>query len=185
MSKTPRRTYQTALGIQTGDIVTTSYNTGPYEVWSIHGPHLWEKHSHYIIYPWPIVHLTLVYAKGYHLFGKPGLSYVNEIHQEGNRWLTTVGDEVIVTPPPNGYPNLQIDMLRSYPPPPKPYPFQDGVDYEAGHRRVWHCHRCGLDFNWQPTSRHGPPNCPQCNRVAYTRVILAVAGENTYVKILG
>jgi len=30
-----RRIYQTALGIQTGDIVSTSYGTGPYEVWHI------------------------------------------------------------------------------------------------------------------------------------------------------
>jgi len=180
------RIYKKVLGIRVGDIVTTSYNTGPYEVWSIHGPHLWEKHSYYIIYPWPVISLALAYTESHHLFGKKGFSYINDIHREGDcRWLTTTGDEVIVTPPPNGYPDLPVDMFRSFPPPAEPYPFQDGVDYSAGHRRVWHCHRCGLDFNWQPTSRHGPPNCPRCNRIAYTRVILAVEGENTYVKTLG
>lgn len=185
----PKQIYQQALGIRTGDIITTSYGSGPYQVWSIHGPHLWDKGIHWIIYPWPVISLKLIFTKDHHLFGKcigeGKFSYINEIHRQEDRWFTTIGDEIFVKPPRLGYPDLPVDMFRSYPPDPEPYPFQDGVDYRAGHRRVWHCCHCGLDFNWQPDGGYGLPRCPQCNHIVTTRIVVAAVGENTYVKTLG
>lgn len=165
MKKT--RIYKKALGIRVGDIVTTSYNTGPYEVWSIWGPKCWHKGGlDYTIWPWPVISLLCVYAQGHYFFGRHGFSHLNEIHQEGDRWLGPHGSEIFVAPPSDGYPNLPIDMFLSYPPAPEPYLFQDGVDYTEW---AWHCRGCGLDFN-EIRDSYSPPLCPVCQYIASTRV---------------
>jgi hypothetical protein len=55
------RIYQSALGIQTGDIVTTNRHGGPYEVWSISGPYITSLFpGTLVIYPVPVISLGLV-----------------------------------------------------------------------------------------------------------------------------
>ena len=169
-----RRIYQTALGIQTGDIVSTSYGTGPYEVWSIRGPQYVERRGVgvWIIRTWPVVSLGLV---------KPGeqpawhtscpFFIINTVRQEGDRWFTDAGDEVFVTPSRVRFP-LPVDMFRSFPPLPEPYLFQPGVDYQAGDGLVWRCERCGTDFNAPGESKWGPAWCPRCNRPAGTQLVI-------------
>lgn len=167
------RIYKEALGIRVGDIVTTSYGTGPYVVWSIWGPKLWHAgHPAWTIWPWPVISLMCVYAEGHHSFGRLGFSYLNEIHQEADRWITAGGNEVFVAPPVGGYPDLPTDMFLSFPPAPEPYPFQDRVDYAAW---AWHC-RCGLDFN-EVRDGHSPPLCPDCQCVP-TRIVMAAAEKD-------
>lgn len=184
-----QRVYKEALGIKVGDIVTTSYRTGPYEVWSIFGPRFYDRQLNIIIYPWPVISLCLVATAEHHLFvKKPHLDRhffgVNEIHLEGDRYLTTMGDEIFVRPPRLGYPDLPIDMFKSHAAVPEPYPFREGVDYHAGTRQTWHCVYCGLDFNTKERIR-GAPFCVGCGKIASTRIVMAIAGESTYRRMLG
>ena len=167
------RVYKEALGIQVGDIITTSYDTGPYEVWHIWGPKYWHKGLDWIIWPWPVISLLCVYAPGHHFFGRRGFSYLNEIHQENDRWFMPYG-EIFIASPVGGYPDLPMDMFLNYAPSAEPYPFQDGVDYIAW---AWHCRGCGLDFN-EVRDDHSPPLCPNCQYIASTRLIMVEAGRH-------
>ena len=188
---TTNRVHKEALGIRVGDVITTSYGTGPFEVWSIYGPRCWDEGLNWIIWTWPVISLKLITTEGNPRHGKCTVnsehyfSYINELRRENSRWFNTMGDEIFARPPRSGYPNLPVDIFLSYPPASAPYLFQDGVDYHAGYRRVWRCCRCGLDFNWEPTSRNGPPHCPRCNYIASTRLVMALRGESTYRAAIG
>lgn len=179
--KDASRIYQEAFGICTGDIVTTSYGTGPYEVWSIFGPRLWQGGLWRAIYPAPVISLGLLSmahtgaVRSCHMYG------INDVLREGDRWFTLAGDEVFVRAPAKRPPS-QVDMFKSYPPDPKPYPFQEGVDYTAGQRRVWHCPHCGRDCNAEPPGPYAPPPCPHCGWPASTRVIVLQRGTPALVQ---
>jgi hypothetical protein len=156
------RIFQSVFGIQTGDLVTTSYATGPYEVWGITVPRytqLWV--GRFVIRDYPVISLTLI-APGVPPRGDNGLYWINDVRQEGERYLTDANDEVFVR---RGSPiALPIDFLRSYPATPGPYPFDPTVDFGARPRRIWRCTECRRDFNAVVESRHGPAYCPGCQK---------------------
>lgn len=141
-----RPPYKEALGIATGDIVSTSCGAGPYEVWSIWGPRYWIKNiSSVVIWPWPIISLALFWVgypptrKGHHF------SYLNNIHREGDCWFDDMGKEIFVGKPdkPN-YIQAGLFVVQCLP---EPYQFQPEVDYFAGDHYIFHCPGCGKDFN--------------------------------------
>jgi hypothetical protein len=83
MSKPP---FKTALGISTGDIVSTSYNTGPYEVWDI--------------YPLDrgLISLELIAPGAPRPGRRESHFWLNNIRREGDRWFNAHDDEIFVTP---------------------------------------------------------------------------------------
>lgn len=142
---TTRPAFKRALGIATGDIVRTSYGTGPYEVWDIWGPHRFIANPTEItIWAHPVIFLSMVALTetGEPIVprGNDGFYGINEIRQEGDRWFNFSG-EVFVTP---GSSSVQASLFDQGPDAPK-YPLQEGVNYQ--HDRVWHCPQCGRDFD--------------------------------------
>ncbi len=171
------------LDICVGALVSTSYGSGPYVVRSISGPVLFRKGLDIIVYPMPVVCLALSYAVGHHLHDvrdRAGKAYINDIYRDGERWFNLAGDEIFVKP---GDEWVQLGLFEGRAA--APYGFQLGVDYDAGQRRVWHCERCGLDFNWDGRGCRHPPNCPACDWVASTRIIMVCKGVSAYVQGYG
>jgi hypothetical protein len=150
------RIFKTALGIQTGDLVKTSYGTGPFEVWDISEPYnrIDRLDNTLAVFAYPMVSLVLVYPGD---IGHAG--YINNVRQVADGWATPDGDRIFVERPAAAS-ALQLGLFQSHLPVPAPYQTRVGVDYEAGQRKVWHCNFCGLDFNAAPTARHYPPDCP-------------------------
>lgn len=81
------RPQQTALGISTGDIVRTSYGTGPYEVRTIIGPEFSAEGV-------PLIHLILTVPGS----SDRGRYYINDVRRSGDGWLCGRADELYVTP---------------------------------------------------------------------------------------
>ena len=174
---------ESALGIWVGNLVSTSYGTGPYVVRSIGGPVLFRKGLDIIVYPMPVVCLSLSYAKGHRLWDardRAGKAYINDIYRDGERWFGLAGDEIFVA---SGNECVQLGLFNNRVA--MPYVFQSGVDYEAGHQCVWHCERCGLDFNWDGRGCRYPPNCTACDWIASTRIIMVCKGASAYVQGYG
>ncbi len=141
------RYYREAFGIKVGDIVTTSYGTGPYEVWEISTPRQITSYPHaLVIRAWPVVDLALIVSERAARHAERRFCGINDVRREKDCWLTDQLDEVLVQPNERTL-ILPIHPIYSYPPLPEPYGFQQGVDYLAGHRQVWHCARCGRDWN--------------------------------------
>ncbi len=180
---TEERIFQEALGICTGDVVTTSYGTGPYEVWRISGPRLWRDGLWRAIYPATVISLALLSTGHTGPVRSSDFCFINDVLREGERWFTLSGNEVFVRPPTKR-PLLQVDMFSSYPPDPQPYPYQAGVDYSAGDRRLWHCSYCGRDCNAEPPGPYAPPPCPYCGMPASTNVIVLRRGTSGLVQAL-
>lgn len=154
------RIFKTALGIQTGDLVKTSYGTGPFEVWDISEPYNRGERLEGVlsVFAYPMVGLTLI-TPGHKARSDCDFSYINNVRQLPEGWVTPSGERIFIERPASP-PALPLDIFRSYLPMPAPYQARAGVDYEAGHRRVWHCEVCGLDFNVEQVDRYNPPNCP-------------------------
>jgi hypothetical protein len=77
---------QTALGISTGDIVRTSYGTGPYVVRAIVGPTFAQDGT-------PLLDLVLSVP------GERSRYDINDVIRIGNGWFSRGGaDELYVTP---------------------------------------------------------------------------------------
>lgn len=150
------RIFKTALGIQTGDLVKTSYGTGPFEVWDISEPYnrIDRLDNTLAVFAYPMISLVLVYPGD---IGHAG--HINNVRQIPDGWATPDGDRIFVERPATS-PSLPLDLFRSHPPMPTPYQTRVGVDYEAGHRKVWHCDTCGLDFNAAAAERYAPADCP-------------------------
>lgn len=154
------RLTQTALGISTGDIVRTSYRTGPYEVWSIWGPKLWYDGSCVVIMRYPVMSLTLV---------KPGMTspkdhdfyFINNITRIGDRWFMA-RDELFVE---HRAPVGQLDLFGPVESTPEPYPFQAGVDYAVKPGELWQCQGCRRDFHGPKVDRFVGSRCPDCGRI--------------------
>lgn len=174
-----QRAWQSALGITVGDLVRTSYHTGPYEVWRIWGPLWWEtNYSGKLLYLWqsPVISLTCV-RPGSTPGSREDFSYLNTIYRIGDRWLTAGCDEIIVQPC-----GLPGQATLAAPPWPTswetPYRREAGVDY-ADRDRVFTCWtgegpgqpgsvRC-CDFNGDREVTHrsmgrvyGAARCPRC-----------------------
>jgi hypothetical protein len=76
-------TIQGALGIHTGDIIATSYNTGPYIVHQIHGPFTYFTGvGHIAILDHPEVSLTLSTPNAKR---KGAAGFINNIRQVNHR----------------------------------------------------------------------------------------------------
>jgi hypothetical protein len=156
------RFYREVLGIRVGDMVTTSYGTGPYEVWAMTAPRQVTCYpSTLIIRTWPVVDLALVPVEETSGGAERRFCGINDVRKVGDRWFTDRQDEVWVQANSRAL-ALPIHPLYSYPPLPEPYAFQQGVDYRAGHRQVWHCARCGRDWNEGKKQRWETAWCPAC-----------------------
>jgi hypothetical protein len=83
MSRPP---FKTALGISTGDIVSTSYNTGPYEVWDIYSLDR------------GLISLELIAPGAPRPGRRESHFWLNNIRREGDRWFNPRGDEIFVEP---------------------------------------------------------------------------------------
>ena len=181
MAKEP--IFQSAFGIQTGDIVRTSYGSGPFRVFSIYGPRYWDRGvGDIVIRTWPVISLGL--SRPDHP-KKDGEYIINYIRQEGDRWFTDSNDEVFVEKAPGQF---QISMFGTCPVA-EPYLFDPAVDYTV--KDVWKCDRCG-DFNAPRPEGHPywHPDCPKCGRYADYRLHLMPPREvgirqlNAYVTCL-
>lgn len=170
------RIYQEALGIATGDIIRTSYDTGPYEVWAIHGPSY--------VTSWLDVETMLdgIAVRDYQVIGlsliglgdKVREDYqfysISDVRREGDRWFTDhLNSEVFVEKRTSAV--LQADLFASVPPEPAPYRFTPGVTYltDPDHdiRPAWRCDRCRRDFNapyrTNPAHIRMPALCRRCS----------------------
>lgn len=148
-----------ALGIQTGDILNTSYNSGPYLVKSIHGPFThFEEVSGIVILDHPEISLTLATPNAQRT-GASG--WISNVRQVGDRWFSAMNDEILITRPEREpvLPVTLFDLIDSPDaveelPMQEPYQLNPEVDYKAGSRRVFHCGSCNTDFNAVPTNKH-------------------------------
>lgn len=148
-----------ALGIQTGDVLTTSYKSGPYLVHQITGPFThFEEVGAVVILDHPEISLSLTSPNAQ----RHGISgWINNIRQVGDRWFTAMNDEVLITRPERA-PVQPVTLLDLIDPPDQieelpaqaPYRLNPAVDYTAGPRRVWHCGACGADFNAVPGNKY-------------------------------
>lgn len=142
---------RTLLGISIGDIVTTSYGTGPYVVQELCGPYYTAPGlMGLVIRTWPVIDL-----------GFGDYSGVNDVRQEGDRWFTDSNDEIYVQ---HRDPEGQLWLFD----PPSvgelPYVFDPQVDYRR-FGEVWRCERCKIDYNApdEPEAWRGGI-CPCCGR---------------------
>jgi hypothetical protein len=149
---------QHALGIQTRDLINTSYNSGPYVVRHIHGPFTYFKEiGSIVILDHPEISLALSPSDS----KQRASAYINNVREVNGRWYTALNDEVFITRPalPSALPRNLFEIIDppdkiEFLPTPPPYQFNPNVDYEAGPRRTWHCETCNVDFNAIPTSQY-------------------------------
>ena len=170
---TVTRVFQSALGIQTGDIVRTEfgpdrmYSSGPYEVWSITGPQYvtgWIDPSTMhgiVVRDYPVIHLSCI---------RPG-SYQHDMYSlhwyrhEGDRYLDDGGGELFIVE--RATLPVQGNLFNGQATTPEPYAFEPDVTYQ-GEMPAWKCGYCGRDFN-APRRKSGgvvtyPPACIHCGR---------------------
>ena len=159
--------YRVALGIEIGDIVMTSYDTGPYEIDSISDPYVYERYgSELYIFSAPCVGVSCFPIDAVRI--ESNRCYINDIRQVGERWFTRRGDEVYVQKPA-ARPSMPVDMFYSYPPVPPLRTFDPTVDYT---QHAWTCEKCERDFNWTPPERYAMPRCLHCNHWSCLRIRL-------------
>ncbi len=144
-------TYASALGISVGDVIHTSYGTGPEEVRQVHGPSYFQQGfaGVLIVRTWPVISV-----------GFSGDAGISSIRQDGTRWFTDSNDEIFVAKNKVHQPSqLPMFTLSASP---DPYPFKPGVDYT---HNVWQCRRCG-DFNALPDDERLRMrwHCPLCGK---------------------
>jgi len=165
-----------ALGISIGDILKTSYGTGPYEVESIWGEYWWwtsfeANYDHVTIWPYPVASFGVALKNN-----REGC--INHIHQDGNRWFSDSGDEIFVEKifSPKKY--YQIGMFDFSTPNTvdtrkQPYRFDPNVDY-SNQETVFQCWKCRRDFNGKKwNGGHANPHCPYCDAwVAKTIIVM-------------
>lgn len=142
-----------ALGIQTGDLIRTSYGQKVFVVHSFTAPHyVLTGLDYFIILDHPEISLTLT-EQGVKTRSDQ-FSQINDIRQVGDRWFTAQNDQIYVERPhrePAPARSL-FDLIDPHDAPevlpvPPPYTLNPAVDYLAGPRRAWHCEACGTDFN--------------------------------------
>lgn len=172
---------QTALGISEGDIITTSYDTGPYIVKRVHPALYWYKTSDLVVRPYPVTSMALAH------YPKHGGEYagINQVRRVDNRWFSGVNDEIFVQKPDH-YSLEQVSMFDLFPTADgteeTPYVFQDGVDYLAGDGCLWHCEHCGKDYNTELRGLAKRSDCPFCGwfPIALIYIDHRVNHENAY-----
>lgn len=173
-------TYQSVMGIATGDIITNDYSRHRYEVEQIIGPYCCNQGAvrpydpfAYTIRDYPVISLSLK-----HLDQLPGANIpgagINSVRREHGRWFTDMGDEVFVSKPA-GAP-IQMGLFTPVEPQCEPYVFRPEVDYAGATLPAWHCLECGHDWNRSARSTGGTaefaPACPVCQRYGGLRIRL-------------
>lgn len=171
--------YNSALGISVGDLVRTSYGTGPYEVRRVNGPYFYNESlpSVLVVRTWPVIFIGFSDNAG-----------IGSIRNEGTRWFTDSNDEVFVTTRNPKQKPAQLPMFWQAGH--GPYPFKPGVDYT---HNVWRCKHCG-DFNAEPNDerlrlRWHCPICGKSYAVVYKIILITqrVVGKsqlNEYITAL-
>lgn len=135
---------QSLMGVELGDIVSTSYFTGPYEVTKITGPLYSDRDISDLvtIFPWPYMNLQCV---GKSCRGEQQEALLNGYHQDPRgRLVSTFGDLLTVFKPEHRRPR-QASLFDPPDPIPGVYPWQPGVDYDSWD--LWNCRKCSADFN--------------------------------------
>jgi hypothetical protein len=154
-----------ALGIQTRDIIRTSYSQKVFVVHSIIAPHyVITGLDYFIILDHPEISLTLIEEGS--TPRSDHYSYINDVRQVGDRWFTALNDEIFVERPACA-PVIARSLLDLIDPPnaaaelpiPPPYTLNPAVAYTAGPGRAWHCAACGVDFNTAQPSRFAVHAC--------------------------
>lgn len=150
--------YQTALGIETGDILTTSWNTGPYIIEHISAP----KYVRQDCFGNIFVRTRATTS----LWGQSNSNgqtwYVNGVNRSEQGYFS-YNDPIEIIKPEKRIGFHLVDMFDSYLDSliDEPYQFQDGVDYITVD--PWHCKHCGLDFNAAPFAWNKYNTaCPRC-----------------------
>jgi hypothetical protein len=150
-----------ALGLQTGDVIRTSYRSRTFQIHGMNAPRYvlgGDGFGYAIILDHPEISLIVGEAGSWP--GGRHDSLINDVRQVGVRWYTASNDEVILIDRPRQEPTAPTSLFDLIEPPDRieglkarePYSFQPGVDYKAGCLRVWQCEACGEDFNDEPTS---------------------------------
>jgi hypothetical protein len=148
-----------ALGISVGDIISTSYGSGPYRVVEISQPVKFSIRAlHIVIRDHEVTHLKLADLDG----ESKTPSYIGSIRRVGSdRWATDMNDEIFVEKK-GEVSGAQLDLFSVLTPEAAPdYDFQAGCDYRAGAGKVWRCDGCGKDFNTAESSKRSA-SCPDC-----------------------
>lgn len=157
-------TQQTALGISVGDVVKTSYGTGPYRVELITDPHYWSVDlSGLTVWPYLVISLICTDPDNTRRRDK---SYISCIHQDGDRWFDDMGYEILIVAridKPKFLHQLDIfGLIEMDNPRRHPYEIDPQVDY-SNRSRVFHCAECGHDFNGEMwNGGFACPHCPYC-----------------------
>lgn len=186
---TIERLYQTAIGLEVGDIIRTDYGTGPYEIIGLTPPrHVIDCMFYRAIHRLPVVSIALGVPPGHSKYPTCGESvgHINEVRLHEGRYRANSYDEIFVEKPARPL-LLQLDMFASYLQPDAPYVEQSGIDYDAGDGLIFCCDRCQRDFN--TARRHRPPTCcPICGRVAKPILVFRYADgghdSNEYLRHL-
>lgn len=163
------KTFTSHLGIATDDVITTSWNTGPYTVWHVSDPtFVVNPAGCIVVLPYPVVYLTLILPGRLPVNGN-GFYYINDVyHIDGNQYGSG-GGTVTVERAQGSF--VQMDMF-SAPAPLQTCVFTPGVDYTVMDGELWHCRYCQKDYNGLtvptvPTMVPGDPRgrrplCPHC-----------------------
>ena len=196
-----RLQFRSALGIQTGDLVTAVYpsrfTSVQYIVVSVSAPHYVSPHAFaLIVRHWPVVCLEMI-RKPEDMGSRETRSYMNDIRrEEDGTWWTDMGDQILVERPARHVIPFQMSLTGGILPTEPPYDFQPGVQYPVypdGRRRspvsAWRCKPCRTDFNAHNLQTPAPAFC-RCGRPA-THVMLmpprvrGFSQEGSYVMSLG
>jgi len=182
-----------ALGIAVGDKVWSPYseeaklNPTYYKVISISGPYWWRDDTEFLIWPYPVICLTLKYwnRKDNSILG------INDIHRDVDRWFDDQGYEVFVEKPKKPF-WFASDLFPEESDHEKPYQFNPDLDY-SDPDKIFKCQKCGLDFNGELVRKFVTPYCPVCGIsagvsrkiIVMDKVIPGKSYFSAYQRILG
>jgi len=180
------------IDLHVGDIVFTSYKTGPYEIMHVSRPSYFYQLNILLIRTYPVVSLTVRELKA-----SSGKGWLNNIRQMEGRFLTDGDDEIFIQrrsaqPREQG---MLFDDVDSG----QPYRFQPGVDYSTAYHarcaapelhisfsdwQVFHCRLCQRDFNGHRTAHVARcPDCQKWNGIGYPVVIFTPNNEAPIMQI--
>lgn len=171
MSEYLERKITKALGISVGDIVSTSYKTGPYEVFQISGPRWIQQGAlNFIILPEPVISLACIVPGT----ARPRIhvdkidGWLNDIRFSEGKWLTAQNDEIFVSKS-DKVANSLLDLIElrgeEKPTPERPRLLHD-LDWSLP---VRNCEKCNLYWNFETTIRGRIDRC-SCGNFAHAVV---------------
>lgn len=180
------------IDLHVGDIVTTSYETGPYEITGVSRLSYFYQLSILLIRTYPVVSLTVRELKEESRKG-----WLNNVRQVEKRFLTDGNDEIFIqrrSTQPREQAGLFDDLDCG-----QPYRFQSGVDYSTAYHprcgapellinfsdwQVFHCRICQRDFNSHRTAHVARcPDCQKWNGIGYPVVIFTTDDKAPILQI--